>query len=475
MRRSAWALITVLVGAAAAPGCVGPEIEGEEIEERDSDLSASARRTRSLAIQQVAVEEGFGNAVLLAGIANAETGLAHCWSEAQWACKGPASASCGGGAVIAGAGDGACWRQQGGLGMFQFDAGTHDQTLSRYGRTVLSLEGNVWHGINFVVEMVIRSDYIAGVSTRQEALNWLNSVQVDGRGWDAWLKTVTHYYNGCVPGRCSVYSQRYNGYASRTRELVRELGAGFWARPGAVNPGADDPGADEQAPPRQEPQAVKTPVGLTPQGARIANGGALRLAWAGVPGAATYDLEMTYGRAGALVPYYTWTRFRGASFDVWPQSNDAVYAWRVRACDGAGACSAWSEAATFATGRAVLPEPAPEPDADPDPAEEPDPAPEPDEGLQAPGSVSPAGGTISSPDVELDWSRVEGAVHYDVHFMYSRQGVWTEYHTWTGRRGESFTVWPQVDNTNYRWRVRACDASACSPYSPFEAFFFTGL
>ena len=78
---------------------------------------------------------GPDNAALLAGIGEVETNFAHCWSEATWACQGPASASCGGGPVIAGASDGPCSAQQGGLGMFQFDSGTFSQTLATYGPT----------------------------------------------------------------------------------------------------------------------------------------------------------------------------------------------------------------------------------------------------------------------------------------------------------------------------------------------------
>src|SRR4051812_3252844 len=85
-------------------------------------LATSAKVPRYAAIRDAAAARGIGNAYLLAGIANDETGLAMCWSEAQWACQGPSSPDCGGGPVIAGAADGPCSAQQGGLGMFQFDA-----------------------------------------------------------------------------------------------------------------------------------------------------------------------------------------------------------------------------------------------------------------------------------------------------------------------------------------------------------------
>jgi len=60
------------------------------------------KNPRYTAIRSAASARGMRNAYLLAGIANDETGLAMCWSEAQWACPGPASPDCGGGAIIGG-------------------------------------------------------------------------------------------------------------------------------------------------------------------------------------------------------------------------------------------------------------------------------------------------------------------------------------------------------------------------------------
>jgi len=53
-------------------------------------------------------------------------------------------------------------------------------------------------------------------------------VVLGGAGYDAWITTVTHYYNGCVKGSCSVFWDRYDRYDSHTRDLVDELGDAFW-------------------------------------------------------------------------------------------------------------------------------------------------------------------------------------------------------------------------------------------------------
>src|SRR6476469_805479 len=77
------------------------------------NLTAAQRRARAELVRDTAAAMGVTNAALLAGIGEVETNFAHCWSEATWACQGPASSSCGGGPVIAGASDGPCSAQQG--------------------------------------------------------------------------------------------------------------------------------------------------------------------------------------------------------------------------------------------------------------------------------------------------------------------------------------------------------------------------
>ena len=447
-RKESWCLMTLLPIALAA--CVGVQTE-DQTESVEGDLSSSQRQARSLTIRDVAAREGLRSSFLLAGIANSETGMAHCWSEATWACKGPSSSSCGGGPVISGSGDGPCHYREGGLGMFQFDAGTHSQTLNRYGSNVLTLSGNVWHGVNYVVEMVVRSSYIGGVSTRAQAIDWLNSVEVDGRNWDAWIKTVTHYYNGCVPGRCSVYWSRYNRYASYTRDLYRELGPAFWG----------DSATD--------PAEPATPTGLQPQRGETSNAASIELSWEDPSNSSSYDVDVQYTDNGQWLPYHTWTDHPRARFTLWPQVNDTSYRWRTRSCNWS-LCSDFSGWASFTAGDAEGPQSPPE-----DPPEPPAAPEDGDEGLVAPGSVSPSGGTFSRPMVNLSWSEVRGAATYDVDLMVARDGAWRQYHTWTSISGASFEVWPQVDNADYRWRVRACDASSCSEYSPFEDFYFNGL
>ncbi len=197
------------------------------VSQRALALTPEEQTARCEHIRDVAADNGIATGYLLAGIASAETNLSHCWSELDWACQGPDSPDCGG-PVVAGAGDGPCSLQQGGLGMFQFDGGTFEETLARDGEGVLLLDGNVTRGVDFVVNMLIGSQYVDGVSNAAEAKAWMNQVTVDGPLWDAWIKTVTHYYNGCTPTGCSAYAQRYQHYSDNGSDVYYAEEAGFW-------------------------------------------------------------------------------------------------------------------------------------------------------------------------------------------------------------------------------------------------------
>lgn len=186
-------------------------------------LTAAQRQARAELIRDTAAATGMTNAALLAGIGEVETNFAHCWSEATWACQGPASSSCGGGPVIAGASDGACSLQQGGLGMFQFDSGTFSQTVATYGPTIVTLQGNVNAVIPFLTTRAIQS--VDGIDNAAEALAWMNSITIaDGDAqYEAWLYFVAWRYNGCQG--CTT---QINKYRAGTNKLRDEFGPTFW-------------------------------------------------------------------------------------------------------------------------------------------------------------------------------------------------------------------------------------------------------
>ena len=199
-----------------------------EVKSSTHALDAETRLARVTAIRDVSAGMGVLNGPLLAGIAQSETGMAHCWSEATWACQGPGSPSCEGGPVIAGSGDGPCADRQGGLGMFQFDAGTYDDTLARDGEEILLLEGNIAKGVDFVLTRV--TEEIPGAGEWQAAIEWMNAIPMEAGAplMEAWASMIVCRYNGCCSD-ASVCLERRAAYRDNALDVFSEYGPEFWA------------------------------------------------------------------------------------------------------------------------------------------------------------------------------------------------------------------------------------------------------
>jgi hypothetical protein len=211
-----------LLGACADPG---------------TGSRSAAQRERLALIRDTAALQDVENAALIGGIAVSETNLAHCWSEATYACMGPASPSCDG-PIIAGSADGPCAEMQGGLGLFQFDAGTWADTLARYGDAILTLEGNSAQAVSFVLDSVIRD--IPGVTSRAEAAAWINRVPLVAGDptMEQWAQLMACRYNGCCAAS-ALCTERARGYRDHAIELVDELGAAFWRAGGVFDEVSD--------------------------------------------------------------------------------------------------------------------------------------------------------------------------------------------------------------------------------------------
>ena len=227
----AFALLCAVTAIAVSQSAVASPLDDVDspspsFEPGPVSLTSAQRKTRAELIRDTAAQKGMTNAALLAGIGEIETNFAHCWSEATWACKGPNSTSCGGGPVIAGAADGPCSAEQGGLGMFQFDSGTFSQTIATYGPNIVTMQGNVDAVIPFLVTRAIQS--VDGVNTPAEALAWMNSITIkDGDAqYEKWLYFVAWRYNGCMG--CTT---QINKYRSGTNKLRDEFGPDFWKMP----------------------------------------------------------------------------------------------------------------------------------------------------------------------------------------------------------------------------------------------------
>jgi hypothetical protein len=189
-------------------------------------LSPEVQHERLALIRDTAAGMGLYNAALLGGIAVSETHLAHCWSEATYACPGPESPSCGG-PIIAGSADGPCAAMQGGLGMFQFDAGTWADTLATYGDAILTASGNTAQAVSFVVDQVTRD--VPGVTGWLGAVDWMNHVPLAAGDpvTEQWSHLLACRYNGCC-ATSALCTERADGYRDHALELYAQLGAAFW-------------------------------------------------------------------------------------------------------------------------------------------------------------------------------------------------------------------------------------------------------
>jgi hypothetical protein len=226
-----------MVSLALTAGCgpIDPTLSEEEpiLGSHESLLTEAQKKERCNIISAITQPMGITNTLVFAGVANHETGLAQCWSEATWACQGPASSSCGGGPVIAGSGDGACSLQQGGLGMYQFDSGTYSQTLSQYGNGILTTTGNARAGVDYIMDRVLMKGCggIPSFATRMDAIDWVNTAKPGTANYNAFIDGITQCYNGCLPSM-SCYSTRKAQYDADTRALLTAFGSGYWY-PGA--------------------------------------------------------------------------------------------------------------------------------------------------------------------------------------------------------------------------------------------------
>jgi hypothetical protein len=203
--------------------CAGPPTSSVR-----QGLSTATKTERYMLIRDSAAGMGQYNAALLAGIAISETGLAHCYDEApSFSCPGPASPSCSGNPVIAGGADGPCSLMQGGLGMFQFDAGTYTDTLNTYGDKILTVEGNSAQAVWFVTDKVEMD--IAGITDWLSAMAWMNQVKLDASDpvMNQWAALLACRYNGCCDGSATCVS-RANGYRDNAITAYNDMGAAFW-------------------------------------------------------------------------------------------------------------------------------------------------------------------------------------------------------------------------------------------------------
>jgi hypothetical protein len=216
----------IVVGLCALVACAAPDEVNENMIGQPA-LTMQQRHDRLALIRDSAREVGVFNAALIGGIAISETNLAHCYDEVSFGCPGPASPSCNGGPVIAGGADGPCSDMQGGLGMFQFDAGTYAQTISTYGEAILTVEGNTAQVVAFLVERMKQS--VDGITDWMSAVDYINAIPLEAGNpvTDGWGAFLACRYNGCC-SQSATCIMRGNKYRDNGIDLYAEMGADFW-------------------------------------------------------------------------------------------------------------------------------------------------------------------------------------------------------------------------------------------------------
>lgn len=193
----------------------------------EAELTATQHRARCDAVKSRASVLGITNPLVYAGVAQHETQLGHCWSEATSACQGPYSAYCGG-PVLAGAADGPCSYQQGGLGMYQFDAGTYTQTLNANGTGILSLNGNIDKAFPFIINKIRYCPNTPLFNSDAEVIAWINSAKPGTANYDTYMAAIAWCYNGCSPGGSCNHAARTQDYKNATNYLYTTYGSSYW-------------------------------------------------------------------------------------------------------------------------------------------------------------------------------------------------------------------------------------------------------
>lgn len=272
------------------------------------------------------------NPLIFAGIAHAETEMAHCYSEyysqvSTTVCPGSYSSDCGG-AVTAGYWDGPCGSQAGGLSMWQFDEGNYTQTLNKWGTTgywngqphnILSISGSTSAAIDFILFKAWYSGYTPSFASYQAMYNWINGIRpVDGNlDYETWLGFLSNSYNGQVWGS-TAWSNTKEKYRTKTNYLYTAMGGQtYWYGGGST-----------VQPPGQ-------PSGLYPDGYASMPSGWMTMTWSPVATATSYEVYILYWNGSAWTYYYTYYPTTN-SVTISPYYHGTSYAWNVKAKNGSG-------------------------------------------------------------------------------------------------------------------------------------------
>jgi hypothetical protein len=186
------------------------------------------------------------------------------------------------------------------------------------------------------------------------------------------------------------------------------------------------------------------PTGLWPADQTTVSGASVNLSWNPIAGCDNHHIYVEYWNGSTYLYYYSWYSGSSASsFTFWPQFKNTWYRWWVRAHNSAG-WGEWSGSAEFYYETAS--------------------------GPVIPTNLRPQwpndGWGRSGPSVKLTWTPVAGATNHHVRVEFWNGSSYQYYYDWyTYNSAGSFTFWPVVKNSWFRWRVRSETASGWSAWS----------
>jgi hypothetical protein len=188
------------------------------------------------------------------------------------------------------------------------------------------------------------------------------------------------------------------------------------------------------------------PTDLNPPDGETITTSAVTLSCAAIADAFQYEFEIGYDDEGTWQYYYTY-RTVAAAQTFWPVYDDTIYRWRVRAenIHGLGAWSDWASFNFGDVGNAVPPAPS--------------------------GLTPPDGQTITTASVTLSCDAIADVFQYEFEIWYHDGSTWKYYYTYSPATS-SQTFWPAVDDTSYRWRVRAENDIGVGEWSVWSTFNF---
>jgi hypothetical protein len=125
--------------------------------------------------------------------------------------------------VVIGNADASC--DDGGMGLFQLDAGKQADTIAKYGAGVVELDGNIDDGLAHLLDDVAA----CGLATdAASAVTWMNGALHGTADYDTWFTCVARQYNGCRSERGCDEAKRAGQYKDATESVAREFGLTYW-------------------------------------------------------------------------------------------------------------------------------------------------------------------------------------------------------------------------------------------------------